>query len=63
MKYRPDIAYHVVAHEHVPLRNGGMVVQAFDAKIKERKIDEIPQLFTYQTKERIISQEVIETKN
>ena len=35
-----------------------MVIQAFDAKIKEGKADEIPQLFTHLTKDDTINSQV-----
>lgn len=38
-----------------------MIIQAFDAKIKEGKAYEIPQLFTHSMKEVITSPEVVET--
>lgn len=37
-----------------------MIIQAFDAKIKEGKAYEIPQLFTHNMKEIITSQELVE---
>lgn len=37
-----------------------MIIQAFDAKIKEGKAYEIPQLFTYSMKEVITASEVVE---
>ena len=37
-----------------------MVIQAFDAKIKEGKANEIPQLFTHEAKEEITKPETIE---